>query len=84
MKKTWKIPVTIEKCGLLLIEAETLEEAMKQVNENKDDNFYDKIIDEDYVDSSLHLSENDVDVVRECYNDDIQDNDTLEQLLEMA
>lgn len=69
---TWRIPVTWEVCGMLKIEAKTLEEAMDIA---RDDDGEIPLPDGEYVDGSWRLSDQDVDFVRECYNDGQEDEE---------
>ena len=81
-KKMWKIPVTWEMCSVIMVEAETLEDAMEIAGDESsdiplpDDGYY--------VDGSWSLTEPSVEIVRECYNDNMEDDDNPEELIEMA
>lgn len=64
MSKKWQIPVTWEMCGVVTIEADTLEEAIDRANH--DDNI--ELPAGSYVDSSFEVSFDDIDCIRELYN----------------
>ena len=64
MSKKWQIPVTWEMCGVVTIEADTLEEAIDRAN--NDDSI--KLPAGSYVDSSFEVSFDDIDCIRELYN----------------
>lgn len=71
--KMWKIPVTWEMCGIVEIEAKTLQEAMDCA---KDDEEEIPLPDDSiYVDGSWKLSYNssEVDYVRKSFNNGQQD-----------
>lgn len=70
--KTWEIPVYWEMCGVVHIEAETLEEAMEIA---RDDDGVIPLPDGDYIDDSWSLSELDTEVVRELYNHNQKDEE---------
>lgn len=67
--KKWNIPVTWEMCGIVQIEANTLEEAM-DVAITED---FDLPLDGEYVDGSFCLSNEEEEIVRECFNDNQED-----------
>ena len=69
--KTWRIPVTWSMCGFVSIDADTLEEAMDIARD--DDNFLPLPSEADYIDGSWDLSHTDVEVVRQCYNNNQSD-----------
>lgn len=70
--KTWEIPVTWELYSRVYITADTLEEAMEIA---KDDEGVIPLPDEnDYVDGSWRLTEEDVETVRSLYNNNEKDN----------
>ena len=71
---TWKIPVTWEVCGMVKIEAETLEEAMAIA---RDDDGVIPLPEGDYVDGSWRLTEEDEELVRELYNNNQQDEEAV-------
>lgn len=68
--KKWNIPVTWEMCGIVQIEANTLEEAMEIVKNDVD---VPLPFDKHYVDDSFDLSIVEEEIVRECYNDNQED-----------
>lgn len=67
----WEIPVTWEVCAKIKIKANTLEEAMEIARD--DEGIIPLPTDTDYVDGSWRLSEEDVDFVRDGYNNGQQD-----------
>ena len=70
--KTWEIPVTWEVYGRVVIEANTLEEAMEKA---RDDEGVIPLPDEnDYVDGSWRVTEEDVEIVRTLYNNNQKDD----------
>lgn len=69
--KQWNIPVTWEVCAMIIIEADTLEGAMEIARD--DDCEIPCPTNNDYVDGSWRLSEEDIDFVRSCYNDGQED-----------
>lgn len=72
--KTWRVPVTWEVCAEVLCKAPTLEEAMRYA---RDDDGVIPLPDDDetsYVDGSWRLSEDDIEIVRELYNDNQEDS----------
>lgn len=70
--KLWKIPVTWEVCGVVYLEANTLEEAIEQARD--DDGVIPLPTESDYVDGSWRVTEEDTETVRELYNNN-QKND---------
>ena len=66
--KTWKIPVTWEMCGIVEVEANTLEEAMELALDNDVE-----LPEGDYVDDSFDLSMCEEDCIRSCYNNNQED-----------
>lgn len=56
--KQWKIPVSWEVCGVITVEAETLEEAIEYFDANSDT--IDLPIEHDYIDGSFNRSETEV------------------------
>lgn len=71
--KTWKIPVTWEMCGNVVVEAATLEEAMNIARD--DDGVIPIPDDSDYVDGSWRLSYemSDIEEVRDLWNSGQED-----------
>ena len=70
--KSWGIPVTWEVYGRVVIEANTLEEAMEKA---RDDEGVIPLPDEnDYVDGSWRVTEEDVEIVRTLYNNNQKDD----------
>ena len=73
--KQWKIPVTWEVCAMLTVEADSLSEAMDIA---RDDNCEIPCpTDNDYVDGSWRLSDDDIDLIRGCYNDGQEDEQDM-------
>lgn len=70
--KTWRIPVSWEMMGMVNVEANTLEEAMDIARDESSDI---PLPEGDYVDGSWVLSEDDEDYIRECYNDNQEDQE---------
>jgi hypothetical protein len=60
--KIFKIPVTWEMCGFVKIEANTIEEAMRFVNEDEYDIELPNV--SNYVDGSFALSTTDPEIVK--------------------
>ena len=70
--KSWSIPVTWEVYGRVVIEANTLEEAMEKA---RDDEGVIPLPDEnDYVDGSWRVTEEDVEIIRTLYNNNQKDD----------
>ena len=70
--KSWSIPVTWEVYGRVVIEANTLEEAMEKA---RDDEGVIPLPDEnDYVDGSWRVTEEAVEIVRTLYNNNQKDD----------
>ncbi len=70
--KSWSIPVTWEVYGRVVIESNTLEEAMEKA---RDDEGVIPLPDEnDYVDGSWRVTEEDVEIVRTLYNNNQKDD----------
>ena len=70
--KSWSIPVTWEVYGRIVIEANTLEEAIEKA---RDDEGVIPLPDEnDYVDGSWRVTEEDVEIVRTLYNNNQKDD----------
>ena len=67
--KKWKIPVTWEMCGMVEIEADTLEEAMKIVETDMSIG----LPEGEYIEGSFELSTDDEDYIREGWNNNQQD-----------
>ena len=61
MKKTFRLPVTWEVCGFVNVEAESLEEAVQDFNENVDEY---ELPDPEYVDGSFRLTEDNIEVLK--------------------
>lgn len=61
MKKTFRLPVTWEVCGFVNVEAESLEEAVQDFNENIDEY---ELPDSEYVDGSFRLTEDNIEVLK--------------------
>jgi hypothetical protein len=66
--KVWKVPVTWQMCGVLEIEADSLEKAC--------DIAYDSGLPDDgeYIDASFEVDDEDLEYVRRYYNDGQEDN----------
>lgn len=63
MKKTFRLPVTWEVCGWINVEAESLEDAVKDFKENSED--YELPTDDcEYVESSFKLSEDNIEILK--------------------
>ena len=73
--KQWKIPVTWEVFAMLTVEADSLDEAMEIARDEA--NEIPCPTDNDYVDGSWRLSEEDIDFVRDCYNDGQDDESEI-------
>lgn len=71
--KTWKIPITFEMCGYVYVDSDTLEEAMEIARD--DEGILPLPEDKEYVDGSWYLSEEDIEYVRECYNNNQKDEE---------
>lgn len=76
-EKIWKIPVSWEMCGMVKINAPTLDEAMDIARDR------DEVIpipeDSTYVDGSWDLSCDDLDVIRKAYNKNQADSKVSEK-----
>ena len=70
--KEWKIPVTWEVYATIMVEADTLEEAMEIARD--DDGIIACPTDSYYVDESWRLSDTDPDYIRECFNGGQEDS----------
>lgn len=68
--KKWKIPVSWEMAGLVEIEAHSLEEAIS-IAEN-DDSI--GLPTGDYIDASWRVDAENVEAIRECYNNNQSDD----------
>lgn len=75
--KTWKIPVYWEVCSVIDVEADTLSEAIEIAKD--DEGIIPLPTDPDYIDGSWSVSELDEDVLRECYNDN-QEDEIVEEI----
>ena len=74
--KKWKIPVTWEVFGNVVVEADTLAEAMHIA---RDEEEILPLPDEsDYVDGSWRITEEDEDFIRTYYNNNQQDDGEAE------
>lgn len=69
--KEWRIPVTWSVCGIITVNAATLEEAMHIARD--DENVIPLPTDSDYIDGSWELSHDDAEMIRQCYNDNQSD-----------
>ena len=65
--KEWTIPVTWEVCGKVKVEANTLAEALQYVKEDPDD--MPLPTESDYVDGSFAPSMDEIEEIRDLYND---------------
>lgn len=71
--KEWIIPVKWEVCGTVMAKADTLEEAIIEVENNG--NFYNKVEDGGYVDDSFEVvGSDDPDYIRDFYNSGQKDD----------
>lgn len=75
--RSWQIPVCWEMCGMVTVEADTLEEAVEIARD--DDGDIPLPDDAYYVDGSWDLSYDDVEIIRLCYNGDQPDKITEEK-----
>lgn len=74
--KKWEIPVTWEVFGKVVVEADTLAEAMHIA---RDEEEILPLPDEsDYVDGSWRITEEDEDFIRTYYNNNQQDDGEVE------
>ena len=73
--KKWKIPVTWEVFGNVVVEADTLAEAMKIARDEEE--ILPLPEESDYVSGSWRLTEEDEDFVRNFYNDSQQDEQEI-------
>ena len=72
--KTWTIPVTWEVCGLVKVQARSIDEALEIV----EDGYTVKLPDDsNYVDGSFCASFDDMKLVRELYNNNQEDEEPL-------
>lgn len=60
--KTFRLPVTWEVCGFINVTAETLEDAIKDFKENKDE--YELPDDGEYVEDSFQLSDENLEIIK--------------------
>lgn len=63
MKKTFKLPVTWEVCGFVNVDAENLEDAIKEFKENSDD-YNLPTGDCEYVEGSFELSTDEPEIIK--------------------
>lgn len=70
---TWRIPVTWSMCAVISVEADTLEEAMQIARDENGEIPLPLSTESDYVDSSWGLSHEDIEIVRQCYNEGKKD-----------
>lgn len=70
--KTWRIPITWEECGIVKVQANTLEEAIDKAMYDNDDIPLPK---GSYVEASWQVSDEDEDFIRECYNNGQEDEE---------
>ena len=70
--KTWNIPVTWEVYAYVVIEANTLEEAIEKARD--DEGVIPLPEENNYVDGSWRVTEEDTEVVRGLYNDNQKDD----------
>lgn len=69
-KKTWTIPVSWEECGVIKVEAESLEEALKIA----EDPYGEIALPEgNYIDASWRVSDLDTEAIRTLYNEGQKD-----------
>ena len=61
MKKTFRLPVTWDVCGFVNVEAESLEEAVQDFNENVDKY---ELPEPEYVDGSFRLTEDNIEILK--------------------
>lgn len=71
--KTWIIPVTWEMCGTVPVDADTLEDAMRLAEEDESIPLPDN---GSYVDASWSLSSDEVEFIRQCYNQNQPDEES--------
>lgn len=72
--KDWKIPVSYTMCATIVIEADTLEEAIEIAKD--EDGLIALPTDSSYLDDSWTVDYiDDKDYIRECYNHNQQDDD---------
>ena len=69
-KNTWRIPVSWEVCGVVVVSADTLSEAI-EIAEDKEGII--PLPEGDYVDGSWRLTHENTEEVRELYNDNQPD-----------
>lgn len=66
MKKKYKLPVSWEMCGIVEVEADSLEEAVAYFENNSDHIAFPS---GEYVDASFGLNMDSVEDISDCYND---------------
>lgn len=71
----WKIPVTWEMSGFVTVKSDKLEDAMDAVKLDNDDI---PLPEGSYVDGSFDLSTPEIEIVRECYNNNQPDKEDNE------
>lgn len=69
--KSWKVPVTWEVYGTVLVKADTLEDAIDIARD--DEGVIPLPDDSDYVDGGWRVTDEDVEAVRSLYNNNQQD-----------
>ena len=69
--KKWIIPVTWEVCGVVEVEVNTLDEALRYVEEDPDD--IPLPSEHNYVDGSFRPSMDDIEEIRSLYNNNQAD-----------
>ena len=74
--KKWEIPVTWEVFGKVVVEADTLAEAMHIARDEED--ILPLPDESDYVDGSWRITEEDEDFIRTYYNNNQQDDGEAE------
>lgn len=72
--KTWRIPVVWQEWGFVNIEANSLEEAIEIA---RDDDGVILLPEGNYVDDSWEVDCVDEDFLRQCYNDNQQDEEEV-------
>lgn len=73
MKSEWNVPVSWEECGIAVIEADSLEDAMDQVRYHSDE--IPLPDDSAYVDGSFSLTMEEVEEIRAAYNNNRPDKE---------
>ena len=69
--KTWKVPVTWDACGIVEVEAKTMEEALVIAKDS--DGIIPIPAESNYVDGSWDLSYDDAEEIRQLYNNNQPD-----------